>query len=316
VDVRRDLRVVRDELHCNAVKLGGRDVGRLVVAAEEALALGLEVWFAPELWGRSRRRTLTHIARAAWAAERLRRHWPEQVVFSVATEATLFVRGIIPGFTFGQRLKRVRGAIRDGRHVDPLHDFLSRAARRARAVFGGPVTYSSLPFEPVDWSLFDIVAVDHYRDSSTEARYRGTLTMLERAGKPVVVTEFGMRTYRGADTDGRLGTGIQADPKTVLLHRVPGLHGRVRPRLRSGEFVRDEGLQARRIVEDLEILDEAGVDGAFVCTFAEQRSVHDPDPWHDFDMGGLSLVKTLPDGTWQRKQSFDAVAAYYGRLTK
>lgn len=313
--VREDLRVIRDELHCDAVKLGGRDLDRLIAASEEALGLGLEVWFSPELWGRPPGATLTHIARAAWAAERLNRHWPDQVVFSVATEATLFVRGIVPGLTLGRRMARMPAAVRDGRHVDALHDFLGRAARRARAVFGGPVTYASLPFEPVDWGLFDIVSVDHYRDSRAEAGYRGTLARLARHGKPVVVTEFGMRTYRGADTDGRLGTGISADRRTRLLHPVPGVRRLVRPRLSSGDHVRDEALQARRIVEDLTILDEAGVNGAFVCTFAEPLLVHDPDPRYDFDRGSLALVKTKTDGTWERKESFRAVADFYGRVT-
>jgi hypothetical protein len=312
--VREDLRVIRDDLHCDAVKLGGRDLDRLVAASEEALGLGLEVWFSPELWGRPPGATLTHIARAAGAAERLNRHWPDRVVFSVATEATLFVRGIIPGFTFHQRIARLRSAVRDGRHVDPLQSFLERAVRRARAVFGGPVTYASLPFEPVDWSLFDIVSVDHYRDSRTEAGYRGTLDRLVRHGRPVVVTEFGMRTYRGAGTDGKLGTGISADRRTRLLHPIPGVGRLIRPRLGSGGYLRDETYQARRIVEDLEILDEAGVDGAFVCTFAEPLLVHDPDPWHDLDRGSLALVKTRADGTWERKESFRSVADFYGRV--
>jgi hypothetical protein len=313
--VRRELQIVRADLHCNAVKVCGRDLDRLVAAAEEALRLGLEVWFSPELWDRPTDRTLAYIATAAWEAERLRRRWPDRVVFSVATEATLFVRGIVPGRTFTRRLANVRDAIKAGRHARPLEEFLARAVRNARGIFNGPLTYASLPFEPVDWSLFDIVGVDHFRDSRSASTYEDRLRRLLAHGKPVVVTEFGMRTYEGADGDGNLGTGI-TDWRTVALHRLFG--PLVRPRL-AGEYVRDEALQARRITEDLALLDAAGVDGAFVCTFVEPLSTYSPEPRHDLDMGALSLVKTFsaghgttyPDMTWEPKASFYAVARSY-----
>ena len=92
--VRRELRIIKDDLHCNAVKICGRDIDRLTVAAQTALELGLEVWFSPELWDRDPGETLAHIVAAAEVAERLRRRDPERVVFSVATESTLFMRGI------------------------------------------------------------------------------------------------------------------------------------------------------------------------------------------------------------------------------
>jgi hypothetical protein len=46
--VRREVKVIRSDLHCNAVKICGRDIDRLRFAAETALALELEVWFSPE----------------------------------------------------------------------------------------------------------------------------------------------------------------------------------------------------------------------------------------------------------------------------
>src|SRR4051812_18229063 len=87
-ETRSDLTMIRDELHCNAVKLCGRDLDRLTAAAEDALALGLEVWFSPELWDRGPAPTLTYLAGAARAAEALRRcaKTPDRVVLSVATE--------------------------------------------------------------------------------------------------------------------------------------------------------------------------------------------------------------------------------------
>jgi hypothetical protein len=315
--VRRELQIIRDDLHCNAVKICGRDIGRLTHAATIALDLGLEVWFSPELWDKDPGDTLAHIVEAAEAAERLRCGHPERLVFSVATESTLFMRGIISGHTFQRRLARAPRELRAGRHIAPLQNFLARATRDVRRVFAGPITYAALPFEPVDWNLFDIVGVDHYREARTESRYLDTVQRFLAHGKPVVVTEFGMRTYQGADRDGNLGTGI-TDPTTSILHLVPLLGRFVRPRIK-GRHVRDEALQARRIVEDLTILDAAGVEGAFVCTFIEPLSIHDPDPRYDIDMGALSLVKTYvddhgmtyPDMTWEPKEAFHAVADFY-----
>jgi hypothetical protein len=56
-----------------------------------------------------------------------------------------------------------------------------------RRVFGGPLTYASLPWETVDWGLFDFVGVDHYRDVRIRERY--VVEPLFDSGKPVVVTE-------------------------------------------------------------------------------------------------------------------------------
>src|SRR5712692_4146252 len=45
--VKRDLGVIRDDLHCTAVRVTGGDPNRLELAATHAADLGLEVWFSP-----------------------------------------------------------------------------------------------------------------------------------------------------------------------------------------------------------------------------------------------------------------------------
>src|SRR3984893_6099202 len=45
--VRRELQVIRDDLHCTAVRLFGDALARLDFAARHAADLGLEVWFSP-----------------------------------------------------------------------------------------------------------------------------------------------------------------------------------------------------------------------------------------------------------------------------
>ena len=45
--VRNELAIIARDLHCTAVRISGRDIDRLVLAAEAASSLGLEVWFSP-----------------------------------------------------------------------------------------------------------------------------------------------------------------------------------------------------------------------------------------------------------------------------
>ena len=47
VTVRRELAIIRDDLHCNVVQVIGGDPERLELAARYAAELGLEVWFSP-----------------------------------------------------------------------------------------------------------------------------------------------------------------------------------------------------------------------------------------------------------------------------
>jgi len=95
----------------------------------------------------------------------------------------------------------------------------------------------------------------------------------------------------------------------------------VRFKLKKG-YVRDEEMQARELVDQLEILDKAGVEGAFVSTFISPIAPYNEDPRHDFDMNSYSLVKTLTgdkhgttysDMVWEPKESFRAVGDYYSK---
>jgi len=318
--VHRELEIIRDDLHCNAVRICSKDLGRLAVASEDALRLGLEVWFSPELWNKSPEATLAYTAKAAEIAENLRRQYPDKLVMSVGSELTLFMKGIVPG---GWVLSRMRHAFRDGdvkagKHNKPLNDYLSRVVASVRQVYQGPLTYASLPFEDVDWEPFDVIGVDHYRATRINDRYADMLKPLLAHGKPVAIMEFGCCTYQGAEDAGGQAFNI-VDIKTLVMHQIPLLGRFVRPRLK-GQYVRDEALQAREVVESLKVFDSVGVDGAFVFTFVFPQNPHSTDPLHDLDMASYSIVKsyddgrhgvTYPDMTWEPKESFEAVAEYY-----
>jgi len=316
VTAERELQIARDDLHCNAVRLVGRDVDRLVQVAERALALGLEVWLSPALWGRSADETLHYDVSAAERAERLRQHHPDRLVLVLGSELTLMMHGIVPGNDFAERTREALTRMKAGDHSsnDRLNDFLGRASTAVRGVYHGLLTYASLIWEDVDWDRFDLIGVDHYRDARIKDRYAEMLQPLLALGKPVVNTEFGMRTYRGAESDGTLGFGVADQTRVVLHHFLPF----VRERL-NGDHVRDEAMQARELTETLTILDAAGVDGAFVAEFVTAGATFSEEARYDLDMNAFALVRTFrhgygttyPDMTWEPKLSFYAVADYY-----
>jgi hypothetical protein len=295
-DVRRDLEVIRDELHCTAVLLYGAHIGRLRVAARTARELGLEVWFQPRLPDHSRRKVLEHLGRAAAAAETVRAEHGG-VTFVAGCEHSLFTRGLIPGPHTFVRLKLLRFMPRlQPRVTRRLDGLLDEAAALARHEFHGPLTYAAAFWEQVDWSRFDVVGVNLYRFEGNAHNYAEQVRAL-RSSKPVVITEFGCAAHVGADRTGPAGFLI------VQWFRPT-------PRVASGH-TRDEAVQARYLRELLEVYEAEGVDGAFVFTFAMPDFPHCPDdPAHDLDMAGFGVVKVTAEG-WERKAAFGELARLY-----
>jgi hypothetical protein len=300
--VRRELGIIKDDLHCNAVRIQGLDIDRLMTASKEALSQGLEVWLSPEMWDRSQDETLEYIARAAERAEGLRQRWPGKLVFSVGSELSLFSQGMMEGKNIFDRISRP-SFLRDvmtGRQNGPLNVYLSNLSEAARRSFRGPLTYCSLPFEAVDWKPFDFVAVDHYRDAQNRASYGQIIRKYSAFGKPVIVGEFGCCTFRGADLLGGNGFMITFGMMEGLIgpdQKIPKAFldtAHVPPRA-DGHYIRDEELQARELVDQLGVLDAAGVEGAFVQTFVVPNSPYHPDPRYDSDMANFSLVKSFPE---------------------
>jgi len=299
--IRRELEIIKNDLHCNTVRICGLDVKRLIDASEDALRQGLEVWFSPEMWDRTQEETLQYITNAAVEAEKLRLKWPGKIVFSLGSELTLFMQGFVEGDNVFQRMNSPTfwEIVKAGKHNGPLNDFLSRANDSVRRVFHGQVTYFSVPLETVEWGIFDFVGVDFYRDARILDSYGHLVEGYLAQKKPVMIGEFGCCTFQGADKLGGNGFMIVFGMMQDFLQdrKLPPIVSQmiqVAPRI-DGHYVRDEDLQARELLDQLSVLGRVGVEGAFVFTFIAPTSLYNENPKFDFDMPSFSLVKSYPE---------------------
>jgi hypothetical protein len=309
--VRRELTIIRDDLHCNAVHLVGGDPERLAVAGRIAADLGLEVWFSPYPLDLTTDELMALFLDSAERAERLRAAGAE-VVFVAGVELSLMNHGFTDGDRIDERLARLLGdpdgrAQRIAEVRARLNEFLRTAVGAIRERFHGKVTYAAIPFEGVDWDLFDFVTLELIRSAEVADRFRDGVRSLVAGSKPVAVTGFGTATWRGAGD-------VAPRSMEVLEHGEP-------LRLRE-PLERDEAGQARYLGELLDIFDSEGVDSAFVYLFALSNLPHRPDgdPRDDLDLASLGIVKvfedrngdTYPDVPWEPKAAFATVADRYG----
>ncbi|UBU08625.1 hypothetical protein [Nonomuraea gerenzanensis] len=289
--VRRDLRAIARDLHCTAVRIIGSNPGRLEAAAREAAAAGLEVWFSPFTADLSPSELLDLFADCA---ERIK---GTDMVFVAGAEHSLLNRGFLPGDTIGDRIgllsepERLREHL--GRVPALVNAFLEDAVSVVRQRFQGRISYASIPFESVNWELFDIVGVDLYRSVEIADRYRDGVRGLVAQGKPVAITEVGCMTFRGGGDLGARGTEVVRYDG----HRPVGL---------SRALVRDEGEQVAYLGEVLDVFEQEGVDSVFVNTFAQ------------FDMGGeldaasYGVVRVTGEASWEPKEAFRLLGERFG----
>ena len=318
--VRREMRIIRDDLHSNAVRVTGGNPDRLEIAATYAADAGLEVWLSPFTNGLTQGELLDLLADCAERAERLRRNRAE-VVLLTGSELSLFTVGFLPGETLEERLALVADPLRVrpmiGEVRARINHFLRQAVEVVRARFGGKVSYASLPLEGVDWARFDVISTDAgYRSAATAAHFRdlvrGFVAQGRAQGKPVAVTEFGCMTYRGA-------ADLAIDVHSIIVWGADGRADRL-----NGEYVRDEAEQATYLRELLDVFEAEGVDNAFVYTFARYDLPHREDPRADLDLASRGVVKVLdgrggargqryPDMPWEPKAAFTTLSECYGR---
>lgn len=307
--VKREMRIIHDDLHCNVVRITGGNADRLEIAAFHAADASLEIWFSPFTCDLTTDELLDFLADCAERAERLRRQGAE-VVFVTGAELSLFTMGFLPGDILKDRLDLLAAPHRLGELLPQvptrINDFLGRAAAVVRERFGGKISYASIPFEGVDWTLFDFISVDAYRSIEVADRYRDAIRALVAQGKPVAITEFGCATFQGAaDKGARGGMVVEYDNNTPIQL--------------DGDYIRDEAEQAIYLRELLDIFTAEGVDTAFANTFASYHLPHRCDPRADLDMASYGVVKVLedrlghsyPDMAWEPKAAFTALADYY-----
>ncbi len=301
--VGRELRIIHDDLGCDAVRVTGGDRDRLALAARLATEAGLEVWYCPFTCDVGETELLDFLADAAERAERLRGTGAD-VVLVTGSEIGVFVPGFLPGGTLDERLavlarpETLRTSLPKLRTC--VNAFLDRAVAIVRERFGGAVTYASLPFEGVDWAPFDIVSTDAaYGSPADPDRFRAGIRALSASGKPVAITEFGCPTYRGAS--GPDGHGDR------IVEWEEGHAVRL-----DGEYGRAEDEQAACLLTLLDLFDAELVDTAFVNTFVRYDLPHRPDAREDLDLASYGIVKVLEDdlGKWYPDMPWEPKAAF------
>lgn len=305
---RRELTVIRDDMHCNAVRISGTDIDRMEAACEIAMELGLEAWMSPHLHDKNMEETIRYTVECARAAERLRQKNPN-IVFIFGCELMLFMDGILPGSTVTERLgnPEIGSLVGSDEIVGKFQSFLAEGVMAVRQVYKGRLTYSTMLMEKVNWNIFDIVSLDFYREESYAAYYTEMIKPYFAFGKPVVVTEVGCCAYTGAEKCGGSGWNI-TDPATGYL---------------NGVYERNEELQAGEVADLIDTIEGTGAEGIFVFTFVSyQHPRNEEDPVKDLDMIGYGMVtyhpgksgKDYPDMEWDPKKVFYAVADKYAGM--
>lgn len=304
--VGREMQVIATELRCTAVRITGDRPDRIGIAAELAAAAGLEVWFSPVGCDLTTEQLAVLFADCAERAERLRRSGA-RVVLVTGCELSLWSAGFLPG-TISDRIAGLQSGSQQMLQAlaampERLNGFFAETTEAARSRFGGPLSYASAPWEPVDWQCFDVAAIDAYRDAGNAGTFRDEIRRQLRYGKPLAITEFGCAGYAGAADRGGMGWAIvdeSTDP----------------PQL-DGDYVRDETEQVRYLRDLHQIFTDEGVDLAFWFTFACYEFVHRAQPRQDLDLASYGVVRMLDTGRpgtgyqglgWEPKLAFTALA--------
>lgn len=154
----------------------------------------------------------------------------------------------------------------------------------------------------IDWSAFDVIGIDAYRDAENAATYVQDLRAAQEFGIPVVVTEFGCCTWNGAADAGGSGYDI-----VDWEQDVPVL---------NGDYTRDEQEQVDYITGMFDIFEnEDGIHEAYVYTFIEEDP-YSSEPAYDLDMASFGIVRMVvnegeesdPEAYWEPKAAFHALA--------
>jgi hypothetical protein len=310
--VKREMQIIANELHCTSVRITGQDLERLKIAANVAAEQRLDVWFSPLLYDGNEKETFDHIIKSAMICEEIRKQ-DKKVVLVIGCEFSIFMSGFIPGDNPLKRLEFLSHPSQwteeffmQPSPIERLNYFLTSTAKEARKHFSGPLTYAAGLWEEIDWTIFDFVGIDAYRDASNANNFRELIRGYKVYEKPIFITEFGCCTYKGASELGSTGW-LVIDRKTNPWRLIKPL-------------IRDEEEQAKFLIEMLNLFTNEGVDGAFVFTFVTPSYPSNIDPLYDLDIASYSIVRTWKGIettkaplNWEPKNSFQAISQYFGK---
>jgi hypothetical protein len=313
--IKKEIGLIKDELHCDAIKITGYDVSRLSKASELALQQGLQVWLTPSYIDATKEEAATHLVACAIAAEKLRLTY-SNIIFVTGFEYSIFLKGFVKGETIYDRLSRMFSpfnlilnllGLKRGLY-NKLNAFLKGTMCEVRKHFNGPVTYASGTWEKINWDLFDLVGIDHYLAAYNKSFYNKQLEAYYKFKKPIVVMEFGCCAYKGAEEKGPMGWAIT---------EMSG--GR---RMIKNGYTRDESIQANYIAEVLDIISQQQVHAVFVFTFINPMYQFDSNPRFDLDMASYGIVKPLDDAgpenhkglKWLPKEAYYRLSDYYKKM--
>ena len=310
--VAKEIDIIKNELHCNSIRISGLNNERLSTAAEIALQKGLTVWLSPALHYDSQKNTIKYILENAATAEKLRLQYPD-IIFVTGCELSLFTDGFVKGDTGAKRLQQLFSPLSllksklgiKRTYNRRLNKFLEEAVREIRKIFHGEITYASGSWEKINWKLFDITGVDLYRSSFNKATYIDELRNYKKIGKPLSVMEFGCCAYMGAEDKGAIGWAI------VDWKKYP-------PELKKN-YQRDEKVQSKYLLDLLNIFEQEEIFAAFVFTFISYNYVYSDEPKHDLDMASYGVVRSTPGIKneryqhleWFPKDSFFTLGNYF-----
>lgn len=304
--VRKEMKIIRDDLHMNAIRLSGTGIDDMITGARICLEEGLDVWLSPHYIDVSQKFLIDQTLECGRRFEELRKEFPErECIYVIGCEFSCFAKGFTPGDeSFMERM--ARGAMLEIGPSKPFTDFVSKLADDVREVFKGKITYAAQTFETVDWSHFDYMGIDFYRDEHTRATYEDVLKgyINNEYNKPFIMMEFGLGCFKGCSDKGAIAFMIVDQSNPGYL---------------NGQYERCEKEQADELVDLLTTFDKLNVEGSFLFTFSHSGYPYNEDPMRDMDMAGFGIVKCYPDkfGTvypehkWDPKEAFYAVADYY-----
>lgn len=304
--IEKDIFEIKNNLNCNSIRIYGTEKHLLILAAEVALKSGLNVWLSPRLINENVQTTINFLEGIAKEVETLKSVYiDKEIVFIIAGEATIDLKGFLEGETIYDRIQNIAKPsffIKKAFGIKPPYqnafiNFLHQSVLAVRKNFTGKITYASGMWEIVDWTIFDFVSINLYKASFNKSFFNKTIRKMESKGKPLAITEFGCCTYIGADRKGPTGYTV--------------LDTTTEPPIFKEKCERDEQTQADYISDLLQTFEKEKVDATFIFDFYSQNLTHSSNPVLDYDKASFAVTKSIGKNKWEPKKSFYIISDYY-----